>query len=170
MSRSQIITFAILGLIVVLQTVNLLSLRSLSNIPARNAYSIADAGRQYPVSNNPTPVPSSALQDEITQIHAELRSLNQVLGVSKSTPDLSNILTDPTPIPTPTVSQLTTSVTINVYQDPSFSSRPLDQKLNPGQNYPYTSSKDSWYLVSLPNGSSGWVNSPYIKLFSNGQP
>jgi len=163
MSKSQIATFSALAVIIILQILTLTRRPTPAPTPVSSI--------QYPVSNaNPTPVPSSALQDEITQIHAELRSLNQVLGVSKSTPDLSNILTDPTPVPTPTVSQLTTSVTINVYQDPSFSSRPLDQKLNPGQNYPYTSSKDSWYLVSLPNGSSGWVNSPYIKLFSNGQP
>jgi len=155
MSKSQIATFAALAVIIILQIL------TLSRRPAPAPTLVSSF--QSPVSNNPTPIPTSpsALQNEITQIHAELRSLNQVLGISKSTPDLSNILIDPTPVPTP---QLTTSVTINVYQDPSFSSRPLDQKLNPGQNYPYTSSKDSWYQVTLPNGSSGWVNSPYIKI------
>lgn len=159
MSRSQLTTFTLLGLIVVLQIANLSALRSLRRTPT----GLPISNLQYPISNPPTPVPTSpsAVQDELTQIHAELRSLNQVLGVSKSTPDLSNILIDPTP--TPAVSQLTTSVTINVYQDPSVSSRPLDQKLNPGQNYPYTSYKDSWYQVILPNGSSGWVSSAYIK-------
>lgn len=93
MSRHQIITYLTLGLILALQIMNLILLR---RQPAPTSYTLTSA--------TPTPVADVTIlpvtdnfQNEFAQIRAELRAINQVLGISKSPQEISAILGDASP-------------------------------------------------------------------------
>lgn len=149
MTRFQIITFVALGLILVLQTANLLSMRSLRRQPLPPA----------PISNivaSPSADISpqlTAIQNELVKIRADQRDLTQILG-----------LTTASPAPAP-VTNLTADAnypSVNVYDQPSLSAKVVG-RINPGRAYPYSTLQNNWYHITLPDGTSAWVESQYVK-------
>ncbi len=96
------------------------------------------------------------------QILDELASMrNQinkpVLGTSTDTP---------TPVGYITIASSSNSL-VDVYKE-SASFSPVIDKISYGQKYPFTSELNNWYLITLPSGTSGWVDSQYVKEVTSG--
>ncbi|NJP04103.1 SH3 domain-containing protein [Candidatus Gracilibacteria bacterium] len=49
--------------------------------------------------------------------------------------------------------------TLNIRRTPSGT---LFGKVRDGETYPYTEVQSGWYLIELPDGSSGWVSGDYV--------
>ncbi|KKU56711.1 MAG: hypothetical protein UX80_C0032G0003 [Candidatus Amesbacteria bacterium GW2011_GWA2_47_11b] len=153
MSKVQIATFAALGVIMALQILILTRWPTPTPAPVSSI--------QSPVSNSPTPASPSAeisqqltfIRDELVKLRADQRDLTSVLG-----------LTTAPPAPTP-VTNLTVDAnypTVNVYDQP-FSAAPIVGRISPGRAYPYTLLQDNWYRITLPDGTTAWVETKYVK-------
>lgn len=154
MARSQVITFIALILILALQTANLVTLRKLRSAPIPTPLPISNL--QYPVSASPSAEISQKLdniQDQLTKLRADQRDLTQILG-----------LTTASPAPAP-VTNLTADAnypSVNVYDQPNLSAK-IVGRINPGRAYPYSTLQNNWYHITLPDGTSAWVESQYVK-------
>ena len=118
--------------------------------------------------------------DELTSLHnqinraeiSQLQTTTPVLGTNTDRGgQLSDLLADPTPLPTPagyiTITSSQNSQ-VDVYKE-SASFSPIIDKIIYGQKYPFNSELNNWYLITLPGGKSGWVNSQYVKEVPLGQ-
>lgn len=151
------VSLGLLGLIVVLQLINLWSLHKLRPAPTPVVPPVSSI--QLPVSA--TPASSSAVQEQLTAIRDELvklradqRDLTQVLGLTTSSPT-----------PTPITTNLTVDANypvVNVYDQP-LSSATVVGHISPGRAYPYSTLQNNWYHITLPDGTQAWVEAKYVK-------
>lgn len=154
MARSQVFIFITLILILLLQTANLVTLRKLRSAPTP----IPTSNIQLPISAPSSPSAEISqkldnIQDQLTKLRADQRDLTQILG-----------LTTASAAPAP-VTNLTADAnypSVNVYDQPSLSAKVVG-RINPGRAYPYSTLQNNWYHITLPDGSSAWVESQYVK-------
>lgn len=111
--------------------------------------------------------------DELASMRNQPQPQNAepVLGSTTDSGQLSDLLADPTPNPTPVGYLAITSSQnspVDVYKE-SASFSPVIDKIVYGQKYPFTTNLNNWYLVTLPSGKTGWVNSQYVKEVSSGK-
>ncbi len=52
---------------------------------------------------------------------------------------------------------------LNVRSEPSVSGD-IVTKVNPGERYEYTQEENSWYYITLDDGSVGWVSGDYVEV------
>jgi hypothetical protein len=122
------------------------------------------------ISNAPQAVNTANLdtiRDELVQIRAEQRKLNQVLGSSKSLENLSDFLIDPQVTATQSVSIKDPKFTsIDVYASPQSSAKIVSQ-LTFGHSYPVISSSAGWYQIKVLENLTGYVSSNLVSLINN---
>lgn len=122
------------------------------------------------ISNAPqadTTANLDTIRDELVQIRAEQRKLNQVLGSSKSLENLSDFLIDPQVTATQSVSIKDPKFTsIDVFASPKSSAKIVSQ-LTFGQLYPVISSSAGWYQIKVLENLSGYVSSDLVTLINN---
>lgn len=113
----------------------------------------------------------SETKDELVKIRAELRAINQILGISKSAEELAEIITslDSTlgsQSETKTLGYITISdptlLNTNLFKEPSASAITVG-KIKYGQNYPFTEKQGGWYRVILEDSTGGWISSQWVK-------
>ena len=145
-----------------------------------------------PVSPPPSPISVSANQevmDKLTLIQNQLSQLQSqnapvpVLGTADSytSGQLSDLLPEISASPTPYLSKGSTNTSqryitvsnaqpgqIDVYKEnASFS--PVVGQISYGSKYAFSTKLNNWYLITLPSGKIGWVNSQYVKEVPLGQ-
>ncbi len=101
----------------------------------------------------------------------QTQTVEPILGSATDSGGLSDLFADPTPNPTPVGYLAITSSQnsqVDVYKE-SASFSPVIDKIVYGQKYPFTSVLNNWYLITLPSGKTGWVNSQYVKEVSLGK-
>jgi len=152
MSKVQIATFAALGVIMALQILILTRRPTPTPTPALSPQPTtlisAPSSPSAEISQQLT-----FIRDELVKLRADQRDLTSVLG-----------LTTAPPAPTP-VTNLTVDAnypTVNVYDQP-FSAAPIVGRISPGRAYPYTLLQDNWYRITLPDGTTAWVETKYVK-------
>lgn len=75
----------------------------------------------------------------------------------------------PQPSPSPTIAPMITvrlespNAIAGIRSQPSTQSAIIDQAQS-GSTYPLITNQDGWYQVSLPDGSTGWINQALIEL------